>query len=73
MWPAYGNVQFLNYSVKYRAELDNVLYNINADIRPGEKVLHEIHLENQIIIKQIHKIHIHHIINNHILPSPHEI
>ena len=37
-WPAQGHIVFKDYSVKYRKDLDNVLNNINADIKPGEKV-----------------------------------
>jgi len=38
-WPEMGQVQFIDYSVKYRTELENVLNNINADVRSGEKVI----------------------------------
>jgi ABC-type multidrug transport system fused ATPase/permease subunit len=37
-WPDQGRVNFLNYSVKYREELDFVLKNINCNIQPSEKV-----------------------------------
>ena len=37
-WPEMGQVQFVDYSVKYRPELENVLSNISADIQPGEKI-----------------------------------
>lgn len=37
-WPAYGAVQYLNYSARYRQELDLVLKRINLDIQPGEKI-----------------------------------
>lgn len=37
-WPAQGNVKFVNYSVKYREELDFVLKDINIDIQPSEKI-----------------------------------
>jgi ABC-type multidrug transport system fused ATPase/permease subunit len=37
-WPDEGHIQFRNYSVKYRKDLDNVLDGINADIKPGEKI-----------------------------------
>nr|UOU03337.1 ATP-binding cassette subfamily C1-6 [Brachionus rubens] len=37
-WPAEGHVEFNNYSVKYRDELDFVLREINCDIKPGEKI-----------------------------------
>ncbi len=37
-WPDRGHIKFDEYSVKYRKELDNVLNEINADIKPGEKI-----------------------------------
>eukprot|EP01132_Coremiostelium_polycephalum_P004289 gene4289-5364_t len=37
-WPARGQVEFINYSMKYREELDPSLRNINLLIRPGSKV-----------------------------------
>lgn len=37
-WPEQGHIVLDDYSVKYRQELENVLNNIDADIRPGEKV-----------------------------------
>lgn len=37
-WPDKGHIEFIGYSVKYRDELENVLNNINCDIKPGEKV-----------------------------------
>ena len=37
-WPAAGNIQFENYSTRYRPELDLVLKNINLDIHAKEKV-----------------------------------
>ncbi|KAJ2337306.1 Multidrug resistance-associated protein 1 [Coemansia sp. RSA 2681] len=37
-WPHSGNVEFKNLSVKYRADLDYALKNLNVTIRPGEKV-----------------------------------
>ena len=33
-----GRVQFLNYSVKYRPDLDLILKNLNVEIKAGEKV-----------------------------------
>ena len=36
-WP-YGNIKFLNYSLKYREELDYVLKDLNIEIKRGEKV-----------------------------------
>ncbi|KAE8375664.1 P-loop containing nucleoside triphosphate hydrolase protein [Aspergillus bertholletiae] len=38
IWPAYGAVQYLDYSARYRQELDMVLKHINLDIQPGEKI-----------------------------------
>nr|UOU03336.1 ATP-binding cassette subfamily C1-5 [Brachionus rubens] len=37
-WPQNGEIIFNNYSVKYREELDNVLSNINAVVKPSEKI-----------------------------------
>lgn len=37
-WPDKGHIEINDYSVKYRQELDNVLNNISADIKPGEKI-----------------------------------
>ncbi|KAJ2623869.1 Transporter of the ATP-binding cassette (ABC), partial [Coemansia sp. RSA 1694] len=37
-WPHSGNVEFKNLSVKYRADLDYALKNLNFTIRPGEKI-----------------------------------
>ena len=37
-WPDKGHVEFKNYSVKYRKELENVLNSINVDVKPGEKI-----------------------------------
>jgi len=37
-WPQSGAVQFENFSVKYREELDPVLKNIDCKISAGEKV-----------------------------------
>lgn len=37
-WPQAGEVQFKNYSTRYRPELDLVLKNIDLNIRPHEKV-----------------------------------
>nr|QUF59450.1 ATP-binding cassette transporter Abcc1-6 [Brachionus angularis] len=38
VWPNEGKVEFKNYSVKYREELDFVLKDINCTIKPGEKI-----------------------------------
>lgn len=38
-WPDSGLVQFKNYSVRYRADLDLVLCDISCDINAGEKVI----------------------------------
>ncbi len=40
-WPSEGNVDFVNYSVKYREELDFVLKDINININPTEKVFNQ--------------------------------
>ncbi|XDG00923.1 hypothetical protein ABKA04_000538 [Annulohypoxylon sp. FPYF3050] len=37
-WPAYGAVQFHNFSTRYRQGLDLVLKNINLDIKSHEKI-----------------------------------
>ena len=37
-WPSEGNIDFVNYSVKYREELDFVLKDINLSIKSSEKV-----------------------------------
>ncbi|KAK8923037.1 Metal resistance protein YCF1 [Metarhizium anisopliae] len=37
-WPAQGAVKFVNYSTRYRPELDPALRNINLDIRAKEKI-----------------------------------
>lgn len=37
-WPSKGEIQFSNYQVRYRPELDLVLKGITCDIRSAEKV-----------------------------------
>ena len=37
-WPSSGEIKIDNYSVKYRDELDDVLRNLNAVIKPCEKI-----------------------------------
>ncbi|KAH8910126.1 hypothetical protein BR93DRAFT_925155 [Coniochaeta sp. PMI_546] len=37
-WPAKGEVEFHNYSARYRAGLDLVLKNVNLDIKSHEKI-----------------------------------
>ncbi|KAH0497916.1 hypothetical protein TgHK011_005198 [Trichoderma gracile] len=37
-WPAEGGVEFVNYTARYRAELDPVLKGISLKINPREKV-----------------------------------
>lgn len=37
-WPQKGIIRFVNYSVKYRKDLDNVLKAISFEIKPQEKV-----------------------------------
>ncbi|KAJ2894636.1 ABC transporter C member 13 [Coemansia aciculifera] len=37
-WPHSGNVEFKDLSVKYGANLDYALKNLNVSIRPGEKI-----------------------------------
>ena len=38
-WPSSGVIKFDRYSVKYREDLDFVLKSIDAQIKPGEKVI----------------------------------
>jgi len=37
-WPIQGNVEFHEYSVRYREGLDLVLKNITLNVKGGEKV-----------------------------------
>ena len=37
-WPSQGAIQFLNYTTRYRADLDPVLDDLTFSIRPGERV-----------------------------------
>lgn len=37
-WPQNGEIHFVNYSVKYRQDLDYALKKINIHIKPSEKV-----------------------------------
>lgn len=37
-WPMSGNVEFHNYSVRYREGLDLVLKNLTLNVKGGEKV-----------------------------------
>ena len=37
-WPSEGAVQFVDYSTRYRSDLDPVLSHIDLEIRPLEKV-----------------------------------
>ncbi|KAL1981719.1 hypothetical protein VTN96DRAFT_2276 [Rasamsonia emersonii] len=37
-WPSQGAVEFVNYSTRYRPDLDLVLKNISFTVLPGEKV-----------------------------------
>ncbi|KAK2756549.1 hypothetical protein FQN54_005442 [Arachnomyces sp. PD_36] len=37
-WPAEGKLQFVDYSTRYRPDLDPVLKNVNFNVQPGEKV-----------------------------------
>ncbi|KAL2002465.1 hypothetical protein VTN02DRAFT_6732 [Thermoascus thermophilus] len=37
-WPSKGSVKFIDYTTRYRPDLDPVLKNINFTVRPGEKV-----------------------------------
>ncbi|EKD13485.1 uncharacterized protein L3040_008648 [Drepanopeziza brunnea f. sp. 'multigermtubi'] len=37
-WPSQGSVEFINYTTRYRPDLEPVLRNVTFNIRPGEKV-----------------------------------
>lgn len=37
-WPQNGEIEFRNYSLKYREELDNVLDNLSLSVKAGEKI-----------------------------------
>lgn len=37
-WPSNGDIKFENYSLRYRSELENVLKDLNLDIKGGEKI-----------------------------------
>jgi ABC-type multidrug transport system fused ATPase/permease subunit len=37
-WPSQGSVEFINYTTRYRGDLDPVLRNVTFKINPGEKV-----------------------------------
>ncbi|KAI1489072.1 ABC transporter type 1, transmembrane domain-containing protein [Biscogniauxia mediterranea] len=37
-WPAHGSVEFINYSTRYRKELDPVLKDVTFKVHPREKV-----------------------------------
>ncbi|EDO16987.1 hypothetical protein Kpol_1041p45, partial [Vanderwaltozyma polyspora DSM 70294] len=37
-WPAHGSIKFIDYSTKYRKNLDPVLNKINLEIEPREKI-----------------------------------
>lgn len=37
-WPENGEIKFVDYSVRYRQDLDFALKNINCHIKPSEKV-----------------------------------
>ncbi|KAJ7583390.1 ABC transporter type 1, transmembrane domain-containing protein [Mycena floridula] len=38
LWPSRGQIEFINYSTRYRPELDLVLKNISMTINPKEKI-----------------------------------
>ncbi len=38
IWPENGQIEFKNYSLKYKQELDNVLHDLNIKIMSGEKI-----------------------------------
>lgn len=37
-WPKYGNIRFVDYSIRYRPDSDPVLWNLNFEIEVGEKI-----------------------------------
>ena len=37
-WPTQGALKFINYSTRYRSDLDLVLKNVSFDVQPGERV-----------------------------------
>jgi len=37
-WPSHGRIEFQNYSLRYRPELEPVLHNINLRIESNEKI-----------------------------------
>ncbi|KAJ1665264.1 Multidrug resistance-associated protein 1 [Coemansia sp. RSA 1646] len=37
-WPSSGKIEFRNFSMKYRSDLEYVLKEINVSINPGEKI-----------------------------------
>jgi ABC-type multidrug transport system fused ATPase/permease subunit len=37
-WPNHGSIEFRNYTMRYRSELEPVLHNIDLLIKPNEKI-----------------------------------
>lgn len=37
-WPSQGNIEFINYSTRYRADLNPVLSNVTFSVKGGERV-----------------------------------
>ena len=37
-WPSHGAIEFINYSTRYRPDLDPVLKNVSFKVQPGERV-----------------------------------
>ncbi|XP_044733468.1 multidrug resistance-associated protein 1-like [Chrysoperla carnea] len=37
-WPIYGKIEFKNYSLRYRSDLNLILHNLNFVINSGEKI-----------------------------------
>ncbi len=37
-WPSRGSIQFMNYTTRYRSDLEPVLKNLTFSIQPGERV-----------------------------------
>lgn len=37
-WPQNGDIKFINFSTRYRTQLDNVLNQLSFEINSGEKI-----------------------------------
>lgn len=52
-WPAEGKIEFKQYSVRYRDDLDFTLKNLSFTINPGEKVTENVSGNGMIMIINI--------------------